>query len=128
MNTGSSLTTSANNAGLLADQKVRTRDQYYTFDKAIRHTMSRISSADGHCQQRKVNEKWGKSRERVSLSMILPFAQHKIQISTFPTHSLFSQLSLPVRANAKSIGENRSLARLPPLLICFSLLTVTISR
>jgi len=26
--------------------------------------MSTISSADGHCQQRKRNEKWGKSRER----------------------------------------------------------------
>jgi len=63
------------NAGLLKDQKVRTRDRYYTVDKAIRHTMSAISSADGHCQQRKVNEKWEKSRERVIFAMLLAFAQ-----------------------------------------------------
>jgi len=68
-------------------------------------TLSTISSADGHCQQRQVNEKWGKSRERASLSMILPFAQHEIQISTFPTLSLFSQLLLPVWANVKSIAK-----------------------
>jgi len=53
-----------NNAGLLVDQKIRTRDMYHTVDKAIRHTMSTISSADGHCQQRKLIEKWEKSREQ----------------------------------------------------------------
>jgi len=45
-----------NNARLLTDQKIRTRDMYCTFDKAIRHKMSNVSSADGQCQQRKLNE------------------------------------------------------------------------
>jgi len=37
--------------------------------------MLTISSADGHCQQRKVNEKWGKSREQAIFAMLLAFAQ-----------------------------------------------------
>jgi len=78
--------------------------------------MSTISSADGQYERKKLKEQWGKSRERVILSMIFAFAQHEIRISTFFAHSPFYSLSLPVRANAKSIGENRSLARLPPLL------------
>jgi len=49
------------NAGLVLDQKIRTRDMYRNVDKAIRHTISTISSADGNCQQRKpsshVNQK-----------------------------------------------------------------------
>jgi len=40
------------NVGLSTVQKARARDKYYTVEKAIRHTMSTISSADGHCQQR----------------------------------------------------------------------------
>jgi len=52
------------NAGLSIDQKVRTQYKYHTVDKAIRHKMSTISSADGHYQQRKLKEQCGKSRER----------------------------------------------------------------
>jgi len=48
--------TFTNNAGLMADQKVMTRDKYNTVDKAIRHTMSTISSADGQWEGRKLNE------------------------------------------------------------------------
>jgi len=44
------------NAGLVVDQKAWTRDRYHTVDKAIRHKMSTISSADGHCQQRKLHK------------------------------------------------------------------------
>jgi len=61
--------TYSNNAGLLVDKKIRTWDMYHTVDKAIRHTISTISSSDGQCQQRKLKEKWGKSCERASLSM-----------------------------------------------------------
>jgi len=116
------------NAELITDQDIRTRDNYHTVDKAIRYKMSNVSSADGHHQQRKLKEKRGKSRERASLSMISPFAQHEIRISTSLAHSPFSSLSLPVGGHAKSIGKNRPLARLPPLLLQFSLLIVTISR
>jgi len=45
-----------NNAGLMDDQKVMTRDNYNNVDKAIRHTMSTISSADGQWEGRKLNE------------------------------------------------------------------------
>jgi len=65
----------SHNAGLLTDQKVRTRDRYYTVDKAIRHTMSTISSADGHCQKRKLREQWEKSPERAIFTMLLALAQ-----------------------------------------------------
>jgi len=44
------------NAGLLDDQKGKTRDQYYTVDKAIRRKMVTISSADGQREGRKLNE------------------------------------------------------------------------
>jgi len=93
--------------------------------------MSTISSADGHCQQRKLKEQWGLSRDPGILSMIFAFSQHKIRISTFPALSPFSSLSLPVRVNAKSIWENRLFAQLPHFLqsnFQFSLLTVTIGR
>jgi len=54
----------SNKASLSDDQTVRTRDKYHTVDKAIRHKMSTISSADGYCRQRKLKEQWVKTSER----------------------------------------------------------------
>jgi len=71
---------------------------------------------------------WYQAKKLAVSSMIFPFSHYETRVSTFPAHSPFSSLSLPVWVNAKSIGENRSLAPLPPLLLQSSLLTVTISR
>jgi len=48
------------NAELSTDQNIRARDNYHIVDKAIRHKMSNVSSADGHYQQRKLKEKMKK--------------------------------------------------------------------
>jgi len=61
---GSKFSVGTDNASLMIDQKVRPRHRYHTVDKAIRHTMSMISSADGHCQQRRLTDQWRKWSER----------------------------------------------------------------
>jgi len=47
---------------------------WHAAKKAIRHIMSTILSADGHWQERKVKEQWGKSRERAVFPMLFAIA------------------------------------------------------
>jgi len=89
--------------------------------------MSTISSADGHCQQRKLKEQWEKSRERAIFAMLLAFAQTGSESEEKGEWAGSWDLNLML-SEWEDHWETRSLARHPPLLIYFSLLTVTISR
>jgi len=117
-----------NNAELSTDQDIRTRDSYHTVDKAIRHKMSNVSSADGHYRQRKLKEKWGKSRERAVFPNAFCMCSNrkwKRGESWVSGGSWDSNLMVRKWGDHR---ENRSLARLPPLLLQFSLSIVPISR
>jgi len=109
------------------DKKGRTDEGLRTTENIVRSTDGILKTTEdgkGRMERRRMDEdKKGRTDRRR-----MEFTHHENRISPFPAHSYFSSLSLPVPANAKSIGENRSLIPLPPLLHQFSLLTVTISR
>jgi len=116
------------NARLSTDQKVMAHDKYHTVDKVIRHKMSTTSSDDGHCQQRKVKEQWGKSRERAVFPNAFCVCSNRKWKRGERWASGESWDSNLMVSECKNHRQNRSLTRLPPLLLQFSLLTVTISR